>query len=56
MIVPRPFTYALMGDIEVLILAVLIRGDLVQCEVSWVLNGDRKTAWSNYQRSPTRKP
>lgn len=45
-IVPAPGSVAKMGDIEVKILAVMIRGEsMTQCEVSWIVNGDRKTAW-----------
>ena len=44
-IVPVPGSSAYMGEIEVKILAILIRGLLVQLEVSWIVGGDRKTAW-----------
>lgn len=35
----------LHSGLDVIVLAVLIRGPLVQYEVSWLSNGDRKTAW-----------
>lgn len=44
-VVQCPGSRAKMGDIDILILAVMIRGPLVQYEVSWICNGDRKTDW-----------
>lgn len=43
--IPRPFSHAMLGDIEVLITAIMIRGELIQVEIAYVLNGDRKSAW-----------
>ena len=43
--VKSPGSVAKMGDIDVYILAVMIRGPLVKYEVSWICNGDRKSEW-----------
>jgi len=42
-----PGSVVSVGDIKVIILAVLLRGNpaIIQYEISWFYNGDRKSAW-----------
>lgn len=44
LIIP-PAATAKMGDIDVLVIGIMLRQSSVQYEVAWCIEGDRKTAW-----------